>query len=72
MMTKEDLKQEFDLFADIWKMFKALLPAGDQMDVEYWDTANQMVIDIMQKYPGEFSEELSLAVLSEIERRCGK
>lgn len=69
MVRNEDIKQEFDLFGDIWKMFKTLLPAGGKDDIEYWDQVNQKVIEIMQQYPGEFGKALSFAVLDELDRR---
>jgi len=72
MVKNEDIKQEFELFGDIWRIFKGLLPVGDKNDIEYWDTANQAVIEIMHKYPGEFGKALALAVLDELERRCKK
>jgi len=70
MVRNEDIKQEFDLFGDIWKMFKSLLPVGAKHDVEYWDQVNKKVIEIMHQYPGEFGKALSFAVLDELDRRC--
>jgi len=72
MLTNDQMQQEFELFGDIWKMLKALLPVGNKNDIEYWDTANQAVIEIMHKYPGEFGKALALTVLDELERRCKK
>lgn len=70
MFTNEQMQQEFNLFGDIWKMFKELLPIGNKDDVEYWDGANQKVVEIMHRYPGEFGQGLALAVLDELGRRC--
>jgi len=70
MLKNEDMPQEFELFGDIWRMLKGLLPVGNKNDVEYWDTANQAVIEIMHKYTGEFGKALALVVLDELERRC--
>lgn len=69
MLTNAELTHEFNLFADIWTMFKYFQPVSHRQDVEYWDEVNQRVIDIMHKYPGEFSQELALVVLGELERR---
>lgn len=69
MVKNEDVRQEFDLFGDIWKMFKSLLPVGNKDDVGYWDKAIDYTTGIMQQYPGEFGKALAFAVLDELDRR---
>lgn len=69
MVKKEDIKQEFNLFADVWNTYKALLPARPRNDTRYWGKAVEAVSKIMRKYPGQFSKDLSLAILGDLERR---
>lgn len=69
MLKNEQLQQEFDLFADVWKLFKYAQPVGSRTDVKYWDFLNKKIIEIMEKYPGEFATELSLTILNELERK---
>lgn len=70
MVKNADIKQEFDLFAEVWNAYKCLLPVRPRNDTQYWGEAVEKVSDIMRKYPGQFSKDLSLAVLSDLERRC--
>lgn len=70
MLKNEDMKQEFALFGDVWKMLKALLPVGTKDDTDYWDEAVRQVTEIRHKYPGEFGKALAFSVLDELERRC--
>lgn len=72
MVKNEDVKQEFDLFGDIWKMFKSLLPVGAPDDDKYWDNALKQVNAIRHRHPGAFGDALALAVLDELDRRCRK
>lgn len=70
MVRNEDIKQEFELFANVWKTYKVLLPVGSRADTKYWDGATNIISKIMQKYPGQLSKDLALAILSDLERRC--
>lgn len=58
------------MFGDVWKMFKFLLPVGAKDDVAYWDEAVRKVTEIRHKYPTQLGNDLALAVLDELERRC--
>lgn len=69
MLANSELRMEFSLFSDVWSLFKEEQPVGNKGDVEYWDRINQKIMDIMQKYPGEFATELALVILTELERR---
>lgn len=70
MVKNEDVKQEFDLFSEVWKMFKYLLPVSHREDAVYWEEAVRRVSEVIEKYPGEFGKALSLTILDELERRC--
>lgn len=72
MVKNADIQQEFNLFADVWNTYKALLPVRPRNDTRYWGEAVEAVSEIMRKYPGQFSKDLSLAVLGDLERRCGE
>ena len=72
MVRNEDIRREFNMFADIWKAYKALLPVGAANDERYWDEVMGAVPEIMKKYPGKFTEDLLLAVVSDLERRCAE
>lgn len=70
MVRNEEIQQEFELFSELWKAYKILLPVGSREDSNYWDGAMNMISGIMRKYPGQFSKDLALAILSDLERRC--
>ena len=72
MVRNEDIRREFNMFSDIWKAYKTLLPVGIADDEKYWDAIMNAVSEIMKKYPGKFTEDLLLAVVSDLERRCAE
>lgn len=72
MVRNEDIRREFNMFSDIWKVYKTLLPVGTADDEKYWDEVLNAVSEIMKKYPGKFTEDLLLAVVSDLERRCAE
>lgn len=70
MVKNADVQQEFDMFADVWKIYKSLLPVQGRHDEAYWDDVERSISGIMQKYPGQFAKDIALAVLGDLERRC--
>lgn len=70
MVRNKDISQEFNLFAEIWSVYKVLLPVRPRNDTRYWGEVVEKVSEIMRKYPGQFSKDLALAVLGDLERRC--
>ena len=70
MVKNGEIKQEFDLFSEIWNTYKTLLPVRPRNDTRYWGEAVERISEIMKKYPGQFSKDLALAILGDLERRC--
>lgn len=70
MVKNSDIAFEFELFGEVWKVYKTLLPVKPGKDVDYWEKAVQAVRGIMEKYPGQLAKDLSLAILGDLERRC--
>ena len=70
MVKNSEIQQEFDMFADVWKIYKSLLPVQGRHDEAYWDNAVRSISGIIQKYPGQFAKDIALAVLGDLERRC--
>lgn len=70
MVKNAEVQQEFDMFAEVWKVYKSLLPVKDRHDKEYWDSVTDSLSEIMRKYPGQFAKDVTLAVLGDLERRC--
>lgn len=70
MVKNAEVQQEFDMFAEVWKVYKALLPVQGRHDKEYWDNVTDSISEIMRKYPGQFAKDIALAVLGDLERRC--
>lgn len=70
MVKNAEVQQEFDMFAEVWKVYKALLPVKARHDKEYWDSVTDSLSEIMRKYPGQFAKDVTLAVLGDLERRC--
>lgn len=70
MVKNAEIKQEFDLFSEIWGTYKILLPVRPQNDTIYWGGVIEKISDIMRKYPGQLSKDLALAILGDLERRA--
>ena len=51
MVKNTEVQQEFDMFADVWKLYKALLPVRSKDDEVYWNTVVNGISEIMRKYP---------------------
>ena len=68
MVKNADVQQEFEMFADIWKLYKALLPVQNRYDEAYWDNVVSSISEFMRKYPEQFAKDISLAVLRDLER----
>ncbi len=47
MVKNTEIKQEFDLFAEVWNVYKTLLPIRPRNDTQYWGEAVEKVSDIM-------------------------
>ena len=69
MVKNSEVQQEFEMFADVWKLFKQRLPVGKPDDDEYCEETVNAVKCFMIKYPDSFSKDIAMAVLTEIERR---
>ena len=52
MVRNEDIRREFNMFSDIWRVYKTLLPVGTADDEKYWDAVMNAVSEIMKMYPG--------------------
>lgn len=72
MVRNDEIKREYNLFSDIWIVYKTLLPVMKRDDVAYWDKVTADIAAIMKKYPGPFAKDLALAVLGDLERRCAE
>lgn len=66
MVRNEEIKREFELFADVWKAYKILLPVGNRADLNYWAGATNMISEIMEKYPSQLARDLALAILGDL------
>lgn len=67
MVTKEQIKTEFDLFGQVWTTYKRYYEPQDTD--EFWDELTEEIKAIQRKFPGQLSKDLSLAILDDIERR---
>lgn len=70
MVKNSEVQQEFDMFAEVWKIYKSLLPVQDRHDEIYWDNVQKCISGFMRKYQGQFAKDIALAVLGDLERRC--
>ena len=51
MVKNSDVKQEFEMFADVWKLFKQRLPVGKPDDDEYWEETVNAGKCFMTRHP---------------------
>ena len=66
-VSKGQIKREFNLFGEIWNIYKAYYIPEDTG--AYWDGLVEAITAVQEKYPGELSKDLALAILGDIERR---
>ena len=65
-MTDEQLKTIYQLYADLWRLFKAY---HDAKTDEQWDECTEQGAKLVEKY-GEDARPLMLDTVELIERRC--
>ena len=65
-MTDEQLKTVYQLYADLWRLFKAY---HDAKTDEQWDACTEQGAKLVEKY-GEDARPLILDTVELIERRC--
>lgn len=66
MARNEDMQEEFNLFRDIWILFKKYF--GIAMNDELWDALCGEACMIGRLYDRPLAQDLVLAVLKELER----
>ena len=49
MVKNGEIKQEFDLFSEIWNTYKTLLPVRPRNDTRYWGEVVEKISEIMRK-----------------------
>lgn len=64
------MKEEYDLFADVWKFFKNYYDM--QNDPEKWNEAIEKSREISDKYKSQLCNDLLVAVVIDIERKMKK
>ena len=64
-VSKDQIKTEFNLFGEIWNIYKAYYTPEAKDNEEYWEA----ITAVQHKYPGQLSRDLALAILGDIERR---
>lgn len=67
MVSKEQIRTEFDLFGRVWNVYKEFYIPEDNS--EYWDKLVKAISEIQSDFPGQLSRDLSLSILADIERR---
>ncbi len=74
--SKEEMQSDFDLFGDIFSMYKKFFypeePRGPEDSEEvgkYWDELVIASHEIDRKYNTEFARELIFCVVEELERK---
>lgn len=67
MANNTEVMTEFNLFSDIWKLFKSFYDVST--DEAYWDNLLEKAHEIERKYDSEFCNNLLVAVIMELERK---
>lgn len=60
--------EEFEMFRDYWKMLEENLGVEDSE--AYWNKVIEDTDAFYRKYETEFSKELALALINELERKA--
>lgn len=65
-MNEEQLKQYFAIYTDAWKLFKKY--SNPIEDEEFWNSLQQEVQLVYEKYKTPFSKEILVNTVNEIDR----
>lgn len=72
MATNEEMKLEFSLFGDVWRLYKRyyhIPPLGQQ---GYWQALMDDIDTLNHKYNNTLCRDLLIVVLDDLERKVGK
>ena len=61
------IENEYNLFGRIWTVYKRFY--GPEDNEGYWDALVETLKGVQHDFPGQLSTDLSMAILSDIERR---
>lgn len=63
-MTQEKLKETYNLFTDVWKMYKRFSDARD--DDEYFSQLSTAASEIDKKYNSRLARDLLISVMDDL------
>ena len=66
-MELKVLQWHWGFFVEVWKLFKK---HNSVREDEEWDRLIREATELRERYPGDFSEKIIMAVLDELDRRC--
>lgn len=66
-MELKVLQWYWEFFVEVWKLFKK---HNSVREDEEWDRLIREATGLRERYPGDFSKKIIMAVLDELDRRC--
>lgn len=67
MADNQEMQIEYNLFADIWKLFKLYYHTEDNQG--YWNSLIDSAREIEKKYKSSLCNDLLIAVIMELENK---
>ena len=67
MADNQEMQVEYNLFADIWKLFKYYYHTEDNKD--FWNSLLDSAREIEKKYKSSLCNDLLIAVIMELENK---
>ena len=67
MADNQEMQVEYNLFADIWKLFKYYYHTEDNKD--FWNSLIDSAREIEKKYKSSLCNDLLIAVIMELENK---
>ena len=71
-VSKDQIKTEFNLFGEIWNIYKAYYTPEAKDNEEYWDSLIEAITAVQHKYPGQLSRDLASWVILNVDQRSGR
>lgn len=66
-VNNKDIPEDFNMFSDLWNLYKKYYyPENND---QYWLTVRNDFLNLAKKYKSRLSEDLSLAIINELERK---
>lgn len=70
MVRNEDIQEEFDMFSEVWKFYKAALPVHGNVDIMYWEELERQALEVCNRHDTRLCKEFVMLILKKLDRKA--